>query len=60
MWNRIWDWFVRHEPKVFYGLLMAFLVFFYLMGSIKCANYGNCLFANADLADWVFRFFGLK
>lgn len=53
-------WLKRHEPKLFYGLLAVFLLYLYFMASVECANYGNCWFANADLANAVFRYFGLK
>ena len=53
-------WLKRHEPKLFYGFLAVFLLYLYFMASVECANYGNCWFANADLANAVFRYFGLK
>jgi hypothetical protein len=53
-------WLTRHEPKLFYGLLAVFLLYLYFLASVECANYGNCWVANADLANAVFRLFGMK
>lgn len=54
-------WLKRHEPKLFYGLIGAFLLYLYFMASVMCANYGNsCWVANADLANAVFQLSGVK
>lgn len=54
------SWLKRHEPKLFYGLLVIGGLYLYLLASVDCANYGSCWIANADLANWVFRFLGVK
>ncbi len=54
------DAWTRHEPKLFWGGLVLFILYLYFMASVECANYGNCWVANADLANAVFRLLGLK
>lgn len=56
---RLEAWLGRHEPKLFYSLVGVFVLYAYFMASVECANYSNCWGASADLANAVFRLFGI-